>query len=72
MRRIAALALAALALAACGRIGPVKPPGPREAITYPRAYPKYTDLPRPQDAQLPAAPSGPSQLERAVPGLGTR
>ncbi|WP_267898250.1 LPS translocon maturation chaperone LptM [Teichococcus wenyumeiae] len=32
------LAVAAL-LAACGRPGPVRPPGPPEDITYPRVYP---------------------------------
>ena len=40
----AALALLLLAaslplLAACGRAGPPRPPGPREAIIYPRVYP---------------------------------
>jgi hypothetical protein len=32
------LAVAFLA-AACGRMGPVRPPGPPEEITYPRMYP---------------------------------
>ena len=38
-----ALLLAALApavlLAGCGRAGPPRQPGPKEAITYPRSYP---------------------------------
>jgi predicted small lipoprotein YifL len=42
MRRLALLALAGLALAACGRVGPPRPPGPQEAITYPRSYPALT------------------------------
>ncbi len=35
------LALATLAgsLAACGRPGPIRPPGPPEEIIYPRTYP---------------------------------
>ena len=38
-----AAALVALALlAGCGRLGPPRPPGPAEAITYPRAYPAPT------------------------------
>ena len=46
----AALALLLLAatlplLAACGRAGPPRPPGPREAITYPRVYPAPEPLP---------------------------
>ena len=32
------LAVAFLA-AACGRMGPIRPPGPPEEITYPRQYP---------------------------------
>ena len=40
-RLAAALVLAAALplLSACGRAGPPRPPGPREAITYPRVYP---------------------------------
>ncbi|WP_255575133.1 hypothetical protein [Caldovatus aquaticus] len=33
------LATAATLLAACGRVGPVRPPGPPEQVTYPRTYP---------------------------------
>jgi predicted small lipoprotein YifL len=40
VRRVCLLALAALPLlAACGRSGPPRPPGPAEAITFPRQYP---------------------------------
>jgi hypothetical protein len=44
----ALLALATLLpLAGCGRAGPPRPPGPREAIIYPRAYPKPDAPPAP-------------------------
>ncbi|MCI0754500.1 LPS translocon maturation chaperone LptM [Teichococcus vastitatis] len=33
------LMAAALLLAACGRPGPIRPPGPPEEITFPRSYP---------------------------------
>ncbi|BDG75013.1 hypothetical protein [Roseomonas fluvialis] len=33
-----ALALILL-LGACGKVGPVRPPGPADQITYPRLYP---------------------------------
>lgn len=26
-------------LTACGRVGPVRPPGPPDQVTYPRTYP---------------------------------
>ncbi|MCQ4161033.1 hypothetical protein NON00_13995 [Roseomonas sp. GC11] len=38
-RLAATLMLAALALAACGRPGPIKAPGPADQVTYPRSYP---------------------------------
>jgi hypothetical protein len=49
----ALLLLAALPplLAACGRAGPPRAPGPREAITYPRIYPA------PESAPVPPAPA---------------
>ena len=51
----ALLALALLLpLAGCGRAGPPRPPGPKEAITYPRAYPKPDPLPVPAPATAPA------------------
>jgi hypothetical protein len=51
-------ALAApLLLAGCGRAGPPRPPGPREAVTYPRVYPAPDPAPPvPPPAALPAPP----------------
>lgn len=34
-----ALLLVAATLAACGRAGSIRPPGPPEQVTYPRIYP---------------------------------
>lgn len=42
MRAIAVTLLAVLALAGCGRVGPPRPPGPADQITYPRSYPAPT------------------------------
>ena len=40
MTRLALLLLvAALSLAACGKRGPPAPPGPPDAVTWPRTYP---------------------------------
>lgn len=39
MIRIALLLGLLLPLAACGRVGPINPPGPPERITFPRQYP---------------------------------
>lgn len=39
MRRLPALFALALALAACGRVGDIRPPGPVEQVTFPRVYP---------------------------------
>ncbi|MFT8244707.1 hypothetical protein [Roseomonas sp. BN140053] len=40
MTRTLLLFLAAgLLLAACGRPGPIRAPGPQDQITYPRTYP---------------------------------
>lgn len=46
-RAMLALLLAAALplLAGCGRAGPPRPPGPREAIIYPRVYPAPDPLP---------------------------
>jgi predicted small lipoprotein YifL len=33
------LLLALVALAACGRVGDIRPPGPQEQATWPRGYP---------------------------------
>ena len=38
-RLFCALAAVALLAAACGKVGPVRPPGPAEDITFPRSYP---------------------------------
>ncbi|MDJ0386675.1 hypothetical protein QMO56_00995 [Roseomonas sp. E05] len=38
-RGVAVLLVLALVLAACGRAGPVRPPGPPDQVTYPRTYP---------------------------------
>ncbi len=42
MKALALCLVAVLALGACGRYGPPRPPGPREEITYPRSYPAPT------------------------------
>jgi predicted small lipoprotein YifL len=39
IRLVAALLATATLLAACGRVGPIRPPGPPDQITYPRVYP---------------------------------
>jgi len=31
--------LLTLLLAACGRVGDIRPPGPPDQVTYPRVYP---------------------------------
>jgi predicted small lipoprotein YifL len=38
-RGVLILLAAAVLLVACGRPGPVRPPGPPAEITYPRIYP---------------------------------
>ena len=53
MRAVVSLLPLALLLAACGRIGPVQPPGPPERIVYPRVYPA-PDRPRPAPTLPPA------------------
>lgn len=42
MKPLALALMGALALAACGRVGPPRPPGPVDQITYPRSYPAPT------------------------------
>jgi predicted small lipoprotein YifL len=39
MRRFLALGALALLLAACGRTGDIRAPGPAEQVTFPRVYP---------------------------------
>jgi predicted small lipoprotein YifL len=59
------LALLALAtLAACGRAGPPRVPGPKDQITYPQAYPQYAPLPKPDPATGTAPASQPGQRPR--------
>lgn len=50
-------------LAGCGRAGPPRPPGPREAIIYPRIYPA------PDTAAVPPAPA--EAVPRPAPPAGT-
>ena len=53
-------ALLALAtLAACGRAGPPRVPGPKEEVIYPRGYPQYAPLPKPDPATQTAPASQP-------------
>ena len=42
MRPLALTLMSALAMTACGRLGPPRPPGPQDQITYPRSYPAPT------------------------------
>ncbi|MFM2149690.1 MAG: hypothetical protein RLZZ187_1996 [Pseudomonadota bacterium] len=37
--RLAGLAALVLLIAACGRVGDIRPPGPPEQVTFPRTYP---------------------------------
>jgi predicted small lipoprotein YifL len=46
MRALLIILAASVPLAACGRVGPPRPPGPKEDITYPRAYPAPTAVDR--------------------------
>ncbi|MGX9963776.1 LPS translocon maturation chaperone LptM [Roseomonas sp. F4] len=39
MKLLMALLLVVGTLAACGRAGGIRPPGPAEEISYPRGYP---------------------------------
>jgi predicted small lipoprotein YifL len=56
----ALLALLALAtLAGCGRAGPPRVPGPKEQVTFPRSYPRYEPLPKPDPVTGTAPASQP-------------
>ncbi|WP_421991136.1 hypothetical protein [Roseococcus sp.] len=46
MRALLIILAASVPLVACGRVGPPRPPGPREALTYPRQYPAPTAVDR--------------------------
>jgi hypothetical protein len=37
--KLVALGAALLLLAACGRVGDIRPPGPADQVTFPRSYP---------------------------------
>ncbi|MBP0446408.1 hypothetical protein J8J14_16660 [Roseomonas sp. SSH11] len=63
MRILLALS-ALLVLAACGRVGPIRPPGPQEAIIYPRTYPYIP----PASRSGVAAPTGTPVPESLTPG----
>ncbi|WP_270934223.1 hypothetical protein [Falsiroseomonas oryzae] len=39
MKGLLALGALALLLAACGRVGDIRPPGPPDQVTFPRTYP---------------------------------
>jgi predicted small lipoprotein YifL len=39
MKHLLALGAVALLLAACGRVGDIRPPGPADQVTFPRVYP---------------------------------
>ncbi|MBP0494315.1 hypothetical protein [Roseomonas indoligenes] len=71
MRALALLAASMLALTACGRVGPVRAPGPRQDIVYPRSYP-YIPLAAPPPAAVPAPDTaGAAGAAGALsPGLG--
>lgn len=56
IRALLALLLLALPLAACGKVGPPRQPGPASEIIYPRPYPMREPPPRPPGA-LPAPPA---------------
>ena len=63
----ALLALAAaLALPACGRVGPVRAKGPASEIVYPRAYPYFPPAP---SAAPPASPASGGELPMERPGI---
>ncbi|TCH96578.1 hypothetical protein EJV46_18485 [Roseococcus sp. SYP-B2431] len=75
MRALLALLAASLLLAACGRVGPPRPPGPRSAITYPRVYPAPTAEDRALAQERTRAlqeylstPAGREEYLRANPG----
>lgn len=64
MKPLLILLSAGLALAACGRVGPPRPPGPADQITFPRSYPAPTPAERAEINALRAA--------RGLPALPLR
>ena len=41
MKAMVILLAVGIALAACGKKGPLQAPGPADQVTYPRTYPAY-------------------------------
>jgi hypothetical protein len=71
MRRGVVILLAlAVPLAGCGRAGPPRPPGPKDQIIYPRAYPVPDRMPGAPGAGLlvPPPDSGTMMPFGASPG----
>jgi len=61
---------ALLALSACGRVGPIRPPGPPSEIIYPRAYPYFPPGTQPGAGTVPppaATTTGEMPAERGNP-----
>ena len=56
-----AIGLAA-ALAACGRVGPPRPPGPQSELTYPRIFPTPTSAEERADINAARAARGQAPL----------
>jgi predicted small lipoprotein YifL len=61
-RRLAAVALGLVSLAACGKRGDPVPPGPDEAVTFPRTFPREGGegpaLPETQQSVFPPTSRG--------------
>ena len=53
MIRLGVALLALATLAACGRAGPPRVPGPKEEVIYPRAYPQYAPQRAPEGPPAP-------------------
>ncbi len=39
IRAVALLLAVGLLAGACGKVGPIRPPGPADQVTFPRTYP---------------------------------
>jgi hypothetical protein len=69
MRLVSRLVLgmgALLVLSACGRVGPVRAPGPPSEMTYPRLYPYFPPTARTGggDAQAPGGAAAEAPVEQ--------
>ncbi|HEY8611228.1 MAG TPA: hypothetical protein VIL69_08055 [Roseomonas sp.] len=51
---------ALLALSGCGRVGPIRAPGPPGEIIYPRVYPYFPPGTHPGDPPVSRAPDAPA------------